>query len=254
MSSGSPVRRTRWSIVGRAAPPDRRASTVGLDDCHGGDIATRHLLEVHGARRIAHISGPLGHQSAQDKLAGYRAALVAAAIAPDPLLEVEGDYSDGGGYEAVQELFRRNAAFEAIFAANDQMALGAGEALRARGLAVPDDVLLVGYDDIPLARYASPALTSVQGDMAAVGALAATRLLSLVDGHPAPRPPRCSRPASSCAGHAAARRTPRGKASRAAANSQSINSTARRKGNRHDQNQGGCGVRGAVRRGRRQTG
>ncbi len=174
-------------IVGRA-PHLTGAMTVGLDDLHGGDIATRHLLEVHGAQRIAHISGPLGHQSAQDKLAGYRAALVAAAIAPDPMLEVAGDYSDGGGFEAVEELFRRNAAFEAIFAANDQMALGAGEALRERGLAVPDDVLLVGYDDIPLARYANPALTSVQGDMAAVGALAATRLLGQIDGRPAPEP------------------------------------------------------------------
>ena len=68
------------------------------------------------------------------------------------------------------------------------MALGACEALRERGLAVPDDVLLVGYDDIPLARYANPALTSVQGDMAAVGALAATRLLGQIEGRPAPEP------------------------------------------------------------------
>ena len=163
-------------------------TAVCLDDRHGGEAATRHLLQVHGVRRIAHISGPLGHQSAQDKLAGYHAGLVAAAIAPDPALEVEGDYSDGGGYEAVEELLRRNTAFDAVFAANDQMALGAADALRAHGLAVPDDVLLVGYDDILLARYASPALTSVQGDMAAVGALAARRLLSLMDGHPVPEP------------------------------------------------------------------
>ena len=172
-------------IVGRA-PHLPQAITVGLDDVHGGEIATRHLLQVHGVRSIAHISGPLGHQSAQDKLAGYRAALMAAAIAPDPVLEVEGDYSDGGGYEAVEELFRRHASFQAIFAANDQMALGASEALRDRGLAVPDDVRLVGYDDILLARYTSPALTSVHGDMAAVGTLAATRLLSLIDGRTTP--------------------------------------------------------------------
>jgi len=172
-------------VVGRA-PHLPQANVVGLDDVHGGEIATRHLLEVHGVSRIAHISGPLGHQSAQDKLAGYRAALMAAAIAPDPALEVDGDYSDSGGYEAAEELFRRGAAFEAVFAANDQMALGAAEALRAHGLAVPDDILLVGYDDILLARYASPPLTSVQGDMAAVGALAARRLLSLVDGRDAP--------------------------------------------------------------------
>jgi DNA-binding LacI/PurR family transcriptional regulator len=174
-------------VVGRV-PHLPHVTAVCLDDRHGGEVATRHLLQVHGVRRIAHISGPLGHQSAQDKLAGYHAGLVAAAIAPDPALEVEGDYSDGGGYEAVEELLRRNTAFDAVFAANDQMALGAADALRAHGLAVPDDVLLVGYDDILLARYASPALTSVQGDMAAVGALAARRLLSLMDGHPVPEP------------------------------------------------------------------
>jgi DNA-binding LacI/PurR family transcriptional regulator len=172
-------------VVGRL-PHLPHVTTVCLDDRRGGEVATRHLMQVHRARRIVHVSGPLGHQSAQDKLAGYRAALVAGAIAPDPALEVEGDYSDGGGYEAVEKLLRRNTPFEAVFAANDQMALGAADALRAHGLAVPSDVRLVGYDDILLARYASPALTSVQGDMAAVGALAATRLLGLMDGEPAP--------------------------------------------------------------------
>jgi DNA-binding LacI/PurR family transcriptional regulator len=172
-------------VVGRV-PHLPHVTTVCLDDYHGGEAATRHLVQVHGARRVAHISGPLGHQSAQDKLTGYRAALVAAAIAPDPALEVEGDYSDGGGYEAVERLLRARTSFEAVFAANDQMALGAAGALRAHGLAVPRDVPLVGYDDILLGRYASPALTSVQGDMAAVGALAARRLLSLMDGHPVP--------------------------------------------------------------------
>jgi DNA-binding LacI/PurR family transcriptional regulator len=168
-------------IVGRA-PHVARATAVSLDDCHGGQAATRHLLEAHGARRIAHISGPLGHQSAQDKLTGYRNALMASAIAPEPALEVEGDYSDESGSRAVEDLVRRGTPFEAIFAANDQMALGAREALQAIGLSVPGDVLLVGYDDIPLARYVEPALTSVQGDMAGVGSLAALRLLELIGG------------------------------------------------------------------------
>ena len=123
-------------VVGRV-PHLPHVTTVCLDDHHGGEAATRHLVQVHGVRRIAHISGPLGHQSAQDKLSGYRAALVAAAIAPDPALEVEGDYSDGGGYEAVEKLLRAGTPFEAVFAANDQMALGAAGALRAHGLAVP---------------------------------------------------------------------------------------------------------------------
>jgi DNA-binding LacI/PurR family transcriptional regulator len=168
-------------IVGRA-PHLPRSVTVCLDDCHGGEAATRHLLDVHGVRRIVHISGPLGHQSAQDKLSGYRTALMASAIAPDPDLEIEGDYSDESGAQAVQQLVRRGTNFEAIFAANDQMALGARDALRAHGLAIPGDVLLAGYDDIPLARFVEPALTSVQGDMAAVGSVAARRLLALIGG------------------------------------------------------------------------
>ena len=168
-------------IVGRA-PHVARATAVSLDDCHGGEVATRHLLDVHEVRRIAHISGPLGHQSAQDKLTGYRSALIASAIAPDPALEVEGDYSDESGARAVEELVRRGIPFEAIFAANDQMALGAREALQTIGLSVPGDVRLVGYDDIPLARYVEPALTSVQGNMVEVGSVAALRLLELIGG------------------------------------------------------------------------
>ena len=168
-------------IVGRA-PHLPRAATVCLDDCRGGELATRHLLAAHGVRRIVHISGPLGHQSSQDKLAGYRAALMARAIAPDPSLEIEGDYSDVSGAQAVERLLAQGTPFEAIFAANDQMALGARDALRAHGMAVPGDVPLVGYDDIPLARYVEPALTTVQGDMTAVGSAAARRLLALIGG------------------------------------------------------------------------
>ncbi len=169
-------------IVGRA-PHLARSATVCLDDCTGGELATRHLLGAHGVRRIVHISGPLGHQSSQDKRTGYRSALMAAAIAPDPTLEIEGDYSDESGARAVEGLMRQGTDFEAIFAANDQMALGARDTLRAHGLTVPGDVPLVGYDDIPLARYVEPALTSVHGDMAGVGSVAARRLLELIGGH-----------------------------------------------------------------------
>ena len=119
-------------IVGRA-PHLGRAVTVSLDDYHGGEAVVQHLLAVHGVRRVVHIAGPLGHQSSQDKLSGYRAALMKSAIAPDPELEVEGDYFDEGGARAVEQLLRRRVQFEAIFAANDQMALGAVEALRGHG-------------------------------------------------------------------------------------------------------------------------
>lgn len=171
-------------MVGRS-PHLREAVTVGLDDLSGAEAVTMHLLAVHGVRRVAHISGPLRHQSAQDKISGYRRALMAAAIAPDTALEFEGDYSDQSGTYAVQHLLKAGTHFEAIFAANDQMALGARQALSVAGLRVPHDVLLVGYDNIPMAKYVEPSLTTVDGDMVAVGALAAKRLLTLIgDEHP----------------------------------------------------------------------
>jgi DNA-binding LacI/PurR family transcriptional regulator len=173
-------------IVGRA-PHLPNTASVSLDDFNGGKAATEHLLSVHQACRIVHISGPLGHQSSQDKLAGYRSALVGAAVAPDPGLEVEGDYTDESGAAAVERILQRATIFDAIFAANDQMALGAREVLKAHNIRVPEDVRLVGYDDIPLARYLSPTLTSVQGDMTEVGEMATRQLLQLMAGQtPAP--------------------------------------------------------------------
>jgi DNA-binding LacI/PurR family transcriptional regulator len=180
VASGYPV-----TVIGRR-PQRPTLHCVGIDDIDGARQATDHLISVHGHRRVAHISGPLEHQSAVDKLEGYRSALGKAGIAFAEELLVESDYTQEGGYEACLTLLSA-APPEAIFAANDQMALGAVEAARERGYTVPGDLAIVGFDDIDLARVMQPGLTTVSGDLVMVGRLAAERLISLLDGQqPAP--------------------------------------------------------------------
>jgi DNA-binding LacI/PurR family transcriptional regulator len=175
VASGYPV-----TLVGRR-PHRPNLHCVGIDDFNGGLRATEHLIAVHGYRRIAHIAGPLAHQSAIDKVEGYRAALGKAGIAYDDTMVIESDYTQEGGYEACARLLDSGRP-EAIVAANDQMAFGAIEAMRDRGLDAPQDIAIVGYDDIGLARVMQPQLTTVQADLVEVGRLAAERLLALLDG------------------------------------------------------------------------
>ncbi|MCP9487284.1 MAG: LacI family transcriptional regulator [Gaiellaceae bacterium MAG52_C11] len=174
-ASGYPV-----TLVGRR-PHRPSLHCVGIDDLGGFQALTEHLLGAHGHRRLAHIAGPLDHQSAIDKHEGFRAALAQAGVAYDPSLVVESDYSQEGGHAAALELLE-GPALDAIVAANDQMAFGAIEAMRDHGLDAPRDLAVVGYDDIGLARVMHPQLTSVCADLVEVGRLAAERLLELMAG------------------------------------------------------------------------
>jgi DNA-binding LacI/PurR family transcriptional regulator len=168
-------------LVGRAPlMPD--VCSVGLDDVGGGYAATRHLIEAHGALRIAHISGPLRHQSAIDKRDGYVAALRDAGLTINPRLQIEGDYTERSGWKAAHELLEHLGTFEAVFCANDQMAMGALQVLQEAGACGPGGVYLAGYDDHPLSQFIRPALTTVAADLVNVGREAAARLLRVMEG------------------------------------------------------------------------
>jgi LacI family transcriptional regulator len=169
------------TMVGRSTGLAEVAS-VGIDDVGGARRAVGHLVEAHGARRIAHIFGPLGHQSAIDKRDGYLETLADAGLSMDPRLQFEGDYGEPSGAEAARAFLPHLGTFDAVFCANDQMAMGALQVFREHGVHTPSDLLVVGYDDHPLVRYSQPALTTVRADMVRVGAIAARRLLSIVDG------------------------------------------------------------------------
>ena len=158
-------------VVGRHIPAigDR---CVYLDNGAGGALATRYLIE-RGHRHIAHIAGLMRIPDARDRLAGYREALAEHGIKYDEALVAEGGFVEEGGYRAMQQLLAREISFTAVFAGNDQSAAGALKALREAGLNVPDDVSLVGFDDLFIAHYLYPALTTVRQPFAEMGQAAA---------------------------------------------------------------------------------
>jgi LacI family transcriptional regulator len=144
-------------------PPeaDEERDVVWFDNVGAARLAVDYLI-ASGRRRIATVCGTRGYQGAQDRLQGYREALRARGLEVDPALIVDGDYMLRSGADAATRLLRVNPRPDAIFAANDLMALGALGALREAGVAVPGDIALIGLDDIPEAEIAYPQLTTVR--------------------------------------------------------------------------------------------
>jgi DNA-binding LacI/PurR family transcriptional regulator len=167
-------------LIGRY-PHLPQAVSVGVDDVAGSATITRHLVADHGLRRIGHISGPLEHQTAIDRYQGFQAALAEASGATHAL--AIGDFSEESGRAAARQLLDSMSDIEAIFAANDEMAYGALLELRSRGLRVPEDVALAGYDDFGVSRLTTPGLTTVHVPAEDMGRIAAELLFDLVDGN-----------------------------------------------------------------------
>ena len=166
--------------------------SLNFDNFEGGRIATQHLVEL-GHRHIAFIAGDPAHPDATERLRGYRVALADAGIAYDASLVVPGAYNEQSGLLAVNQLLTERRRFTAIFAANDQMAVGAALGLQRRSLRVPDDISIVGFDDLPTSLYAIPPLSTVHQPAYELGRLAASAVLQLIAGDqptvelPAPR-------------------------------------------------------------------
>ncbi|SHN23966.1 LacI family DNA-binding transcriptional regulator [Rhizobacter sp. OV335] len=144
-------------------------------------MATRHLIEL-GHRRIVHILGPRDHADARERKEGYRRALKEAGIAYDPTLVVQGDFNEASGLKAVSHLIESRIDFSAIFAANDQTAYGAALGLYRRNLRIPDDVALVGFDDLPGSQYSIPPLTTIRQPIYQLGELGAIAVLAMLRG------------------------------------------------------------------------
>ncbi|MFI2614559.1 LacI family DNA-binding transcriptional regulator [Streptomyces sp. NPDC018584] len=156
-----------------AAADEQAAPYVDCDNRGGAREAVRHLVGL-GRGRVAHITGPLDQTSAVDRLDGYRDVLGDV----DPRLIAEGDFTPAGGERAMRQLLDRAPELDAVFAANDLSASGALRVLRERGRRVPDDVAVVGFDDmLPVAEQADPPLTTVRQDIEEMGRLMARMLL-----------------------------------------------------------------------------
>ncbi len=154
-----------------------------VENRQGAARAVGHLIEL-GHRRIAFISGIPAHTDSRERRHGYEQALHEAGIAVDERLLVEGNFTEQSGALALEALLARGAHFSAIFAANDQMAYGARLGLFHHNLRVPDDVSLVGFDDLLTSAYATPPLTTVRQNMLEQGRRAAQAMLSLLTATP----------------------------------------------------------------------
>lgn len=155
-----------------------RGLSVGVDQMEGARLATQHLVDL-GHRDIVHVSGPLSWTEARARRAGYIEVMRAARL--QVRADLDGDWSPARGFEIGRELAKRND-FSAVFVANDQMAIGILHAFAQAGIAVPDDVSLIGFDDVPEAAYLNPALTTVRQDFHAVGQRAIELLTTVLDG------------------------------------------------------------------------
>ncbi|WP_203321819.1 LacI family DNA-binding transcriptional regulator [Pseudoxanthomonas beigongshangi] len=149
---------------------------LSIDNYGGARAMTEHLLQA-GHRRIAFIGGPDDNFDARERLRGYRDAIAGKGEA----WELPGDFSEATGYEAGKQIVSSKQRPDAVFAANDMMALGCLYALNEAGVNVPDEIALAGFDDIPLARFVHPPLTTMRVSIAELGGHAMTRLLDGID-------------------------------------------------------------------------
>lgn len=165
---------TRVVLCGRPPLPDGAAVVAALafDNQGGARLLARHLLSL-GHRRIGYVAGPLERTTTRHRLEGHRQAMREAGAAGDEdRLTVHGSYDRRSGYDATVELLRREPEITAVVAANDTVALGAAAALRDRGLRIPEDISVAGFDDLPFSVDVVPALTTVRLPLAEAGARA----------------------------------------------------------------------------------
>jgi LacI family transcriptional regulator, galactose operon repressor len=170
-------------VIDPANTPPQDIPSVGATNWAGGFAATEHLLSL-GHRRIGAITGPADMLCSLARLDGYRSALERAGVAADPDLLRYGDFEHEGGFARAVQLLDLPDRPTAIFAGSDQQAFGVYEAARQRGLRIPDDLSVVGFDELPVSRWASPPLTTVRQPLTEMGSTAARMLGELIEGGP----------------------------------------------------------------------
>jgi len=181
LDAGSAIRATAAALPLMLIAPEagfEAHDTIAIANRKGAHAVVRHLVRL-GHQRIATIAGPARNADALQRLEGYRAALRARGA---DALEILGDFTEPSGYEAGARLLKLHPRPSAVFAANDYMAIGVMGALSDAGVRVPEDIAVVGFDDIPMARYLNPALTTVHVDAYRLGERAVERLLEPLSG------------------------------------------------------------------------
>lgn len=175
-SETMPVVAVGYDVIGK------HVRSLNVDNVLGGYMATLHLLQ-QGHMNIAHIKGLLNQPDAVARFVGYKKALQEAGIKVQPKLIKQGDFSSECGYQLTKELIESNKHFSAVFTANDQTAYGVIKALHDHGYRVPEDVSVVGFDDLPTSCYFTPALTTLRQPVEEIGVACAESILNLLNGN-----------------------------------------------------------------------
>jgi LacI family transcriptional regulator len=159
------------------------AVSVGIDDLAASEQITAHLLDTHGRTDLVYVSGPLDHQAGLDRRDGFVRALTRRGLDPSGRI-IEGDFSETAGARAVRSLLAAGSGFDGLVFANDDMAFGGLQVLKAAGRSVPDQVAVAGFDDFGLARLTTPGITTVRVPAEEMARLATDCLFALVEGAP----------------------------------------------------------------------
>ena len=170
-------------VVFLSTQPRENLNVVEIDNWHGAYSATQHLLE-RGYRKIGHIAGPLTWWAARERQRGWQDALIAARIPFDESWLVEGNWSAESGEQGLHALLQKFPDVQAVFACNDQMALGLMRAARKLGKRIPEDLAVVGFDDIPESAFYYPPLTTVRQGLYELGRVAVQRFMKLRHAEP----------------------------------------------------------------------
>ncbi len=167
-------------------PPDALdIPVITIENKDGAAMLVSHLIETHGRRRIVFLRGPEGHEDSAWRERGYREALEAHQIPFDPALIGSGEFDEDEAFTSIQQMLLDGLDFDAIFAGDDDSAIGAMRALKMAGRLIPQDVAVTGFDDVPFARYISPALTTIRAPIEEIGREAVRQLTRLMNGEQA---------------------------------------------------------------------
>lgn len=170
-------------LMHQTPPEDLDIPVVTIENKDGAAALVSHLI-THGRRRIAFLRGPAGHEDSVWRERGYREALAAHKLPVDERLIATGDFDEGTAYAAIMGLLAAGLDFDAVFAGDDDGAVGVFRALKEAGLTIPDQVAVVGFDDVRFSGYIAPALTTVRAPIEQVGCEAVRQLLRRIQGEP----------------------------------------------------------------------
>ena len=172
-------------LLYQTPPSPLNIPSVTIENKSGAQMIVEHLIQVHNRRRIVFLRGPEGNEDSEWRERGYRAALETNNILFDPILVGTGGFNEDEAQIAMQAILAAGVEFDAVFGGDDDTAAGVISALNQAGLRVPQDVAVVGFDDVPIARYLRPALTTVRSPTEQIGREGVRQLVRLIRGEQA---------------------------------------------------------------------